>query len=231
MKPKIIKTEAEYRAALAYLSTLMDAEPGMPEEDDLVLFSILIETYEKEHYPVGLPDPIEAIKYRMEQMGLSRKDIVQYFGSPSKVSEVLNRKRPLSISMIRALEKGLGIPAEVLIQEPGEGSAAQSLVSNEIETSDIPSEKSTSEEVSSMGVTLERLMGAIQQNSHDIAQLTHSLAILVQHNNQNNHEGSSEKRAQIKETAFDQALKLICLAQVAPFDPSLARADYSGRLH
>ncbi|RLD05370.1 MAG: hypothetical protein DRI32_04180 [Chloroflexi bacterium] len=119
MKAKIIKTEAEYDAALAYVETLMDAEPNSPEEAELELFSVLVENYEKEKYPIGLPDPIEAIKFRMEQEGLTRKDMRVYLGSQSKVSEVLNRKRPLSLAMIRALHKGLDIPAEVLLQEPG----------------------------------------------------------------------------------------------------------------
>jgi len=119
MKPKIIKTEAEYQAALEHLESLMDAAPGSPEEEELELFSILIEKYEEEHYPIDLPDPIEAIKFRMEQGGLTRKDLQKYIGSQSKVSEVLNRKRPLSLSMMRSLHDGLGIPAEVLLQEPG----------------------------------------------------------------------------------------------------------------
>lgn len=119
MKPKILKTEAEYDEALSYIETLMDAQPGTPQEVDLELFAVLVENYEREHFPIGLPDPIEAIQFRMEQQGLSRKDVEPYFGSQSKVSEVLNRKRPLSIAMIRALHKGLGIPAEVLLQEEG----------------------------------------------------------------------------------------------------------------
>lgn len=119
MKPKILKNEAEYQEALAYVETLMDAAPGSPEEDELELFSMLVEQYENEHFPIDLPDPIEAIKFRMEQQGLSRKDLRPYIGSQSKVSEVLNRKRPLSLAMIRALHEGLGIPAEVLLQAPG----------------------------------------------------------------------------------------------------------------
>jgi HTH-type transcriptional regulator/antitoxin HigA len=121
VKPKVLKTEAEYEAALAHLETLMDAEPGSPEEEELEVFVLLIEDYEAEHYPMELPDPIEAIKFRMEQQGLIQKDMVPYLGSQSKVSEVLNRKRPLSLTMIRALHEGLGIPAEVLLQEPGKG--------------------------------------------------------------------------------------------------------------
>lgn len=119
MKPKIIKTEAEYEEALAHLETLMEAEPGSFQEEELELFAMLIDNYEREHFPIELPDPIAAIQFRMEQQGMTRKDLEKYIGSPSKVSEVLNRKRPLSIAMIRAIHQGLGIPAEVLLQEEG----------------------------------------------------------------------------------------------------------------
>jgi HTH-type transcriptional regulator/antitoxin HigA len=119
MEPKVLKTEADYEAALAYVETLMDAAPGSPEEEALEVFALLIDTYEQSHHPIDLPDPIEAIKFRMEQQDLRQKDMAPYLGSQSKVSEVLNRKRPLSLSMIRALHEGLGIPAEVLLQEPG----------------------------------------------------------------------------------------------------------------
>ena len=124
MKPQVIKTPEEYEQALAHIETLMDAEPGSAEEKELELFVLLVEAYEEEHFPLGLPDPIEAIKFRMEQEGLTRKDLVPYIGSMSKVSEVLNRKRPLSLRMIRRLHAGLGIPAEVLLQEPGKESIA-----------------------------------------------------------------------------------------------------------
>ena len=119
MKPKIIKNEAEYEAALAYVYTLMDAEPNSEEEEQLELFSMLIEQYEQQHYPIAPPDPVDAILFRMDQEGLTRKDLAAYIGSQSKVSEVLNRKRPLSLSMIRNLHEGLGISADVLLQEPG----------------------------------------------------------------------------------------------------------------
>lgn len=119
MKPKVIKTEAEYEAALAHLEGLMDEASAPAIAEEMELFAVLIENYEKEHFPIGLPDPVEAIKFRMEQQGLERKDLVRYIGSQSKVSEVLNRKRPLSLAMIRELHKGLGIPAEVLLQESG----------------------------------------------------------------------------------------------------------------
>lgn len=119
MKPKVIRNDADHEAALAHLETLMNAIPGSPEEEDLELFSILIEKYEEERFPIELPDPIEAIKFRMEQQGLTRKDLEQYVGSQSKVSETLNRKKPLSLAMIRSLHKGLGIPAEVLLEKTG----------------------------------------------------------------------------------------------------------------
>ena len=120
MQPKIIKSETDYTSALAHIESLMDSLPGTPQEEELELFATLVEKYEDDHFPISLPNPVEAIKFRMEQQGLTRKDLVPYIGSQSKVSEVLNGKRPLSITMIRALEKGLGIPAAVLLQEPGE---------------------------------------------------------------------------------------------------------------
>ncbi len=123
MKPKIIKTETDYQAALTYLESLMDAQPGAPEEE-LELFAMLIETYEQKTFPIGLPDPVAAIQFRIEQQGLTRKDLEQYIGSQSKVSEVLNGKRPLSLTMIRALHTGLGIPAEVLLHKPDQSLTA-----------------------------------------------------------------------------------------------------------
>jgi HTH-type transcriptional regulator/antitoxin HigA len=118
MDIKILKTEAEYDAALERIDALMNAAPGSSEEEELELLAILVEKYEEEHYPIELPDPVEAIKFRMEQEGLTRKDMIKYLGSQSKVSEVLNYKRPLSLTMIRALTEGLNIPPEVLIQRP-----------------------------------------------------------------------------------------------------------------
>ncbi len=118
MDPKIIKTKAEYQSALEHLEGLMDAEPGSPEENQLELWSLLVEQYEKEHIPIGPPDPIEAIKFRMDQMGLKQKDLAEFISGKSKVSEVLNRKRSLSLTMIRQLHRHLQIPAEVLVNEP-----------------------------------------------------------------------------------------------------------------
>ena len=115
MEAKIIKTEAEYEAMLKRVDALMDAAPGSPEEDELELLAMLIEHYEEKHYPIGMPDPIDAIKFFMDQNGLSNSDMVPYFGQISKVSEVLNGKRELSKAMIRKLVEGLGIPAEILL--------------------------------------------------------------------------------------------------------------------
>ena len=117
MVPKIIKEEKAYDAALARINELMDAEPGTPEGDELELLVTLLELYEKEAYPIDTPDAIEAIKFRMEQAGLKQKDLVPFIGSRSKVSEVLSRRRPLSITMIRKLHEGLDIPAKVLLGE------------------------------------------------------------------------------------------------------------------
>lgn len=118
MKPKILKTEKEYKAALKLVDGLMDAAPGTPDEEDLELWSLLVEEYERRHFPMDAPDPIEAIKFRMDQMGLRQRDLTRYIPAKSKVSEVLNRKRPLSLAMIRALHTQLGIPVEVLVEEP-----------------------------------------------------------------------------------------------------------------
>lgn len=115
MKAKVIKTEHEYKAALAYLERLISA--SAPDENELELWSLLVEKYEEEHFPIATPDPIEAIRFRMEQAGLQPADLNPYLHSKSKVSEVMSRKRPLSLSMIRALHRGLKIPAEVLVQE------------------------------------------------------------------------------------------------------------------
>lgn len=116
---RLIKTEADYEAALARVGDLMEAQAGTPAGDELEHLAMVIEAYEDQHHPMELPDPITAIQFRMEQEGLSNKDLVPYIGSSAKVSEILSGKRDLTLSMIRALHKHLGIPAEVLIQEPG----------------------------------------------------------------------------------------------------------------
>jgi HTH-type transcriptional regulator / antitoxin HigA len=113
MKIRILKNEADYEAALAEIEKLMVSPE--PDADRLELLALLVRYYEDKHYPIDLPDPVEAITFRMEQMGLTRKDLERYIGSRSKVSEVLNGKRRLSLSMIKALHDGLGIPAEVLL--------------------------------------------------------------------------------------------------------------------
>jgi HTH-type transcriptional regulator/antitoxin HigA len=113
---KPIKTEKEYEAALKEIERLFHAMPGTPEADRLEVIGPLVEAYEDEHYAIPLPDPIEAILHYMEARGLTRADLEQYIDSRARVSEILNRKRPLTLSMIQRLHEGLGIPAEVLVQ-------------------------------------------------------------------------------------------------------------------
>ncbi len=116
MEIKPIKTDTDYRAALDEIEGLFEAVPDTPEGDRLEVLVTLVEAYEEKHYSIPKPDPIEAILYHMESRGLSRRDLEPYIGSRARVSEVLNRKRPLTMEMIRNLYKGLGIPAETLIQ-------------------------------------------------------------------------------------------------------------------
>ncbi len=113
---KPIKSEADYEDALADIERLFDVKPGTPEADRLEILTTLVEDYEEQHYPMLLPDPVEAILYYLESRGLTRQDLGLYLGSRARVSEILNRKRPLSLEMIRRLHRNLGIPAEVLIQ-------------------------------------------------------------------------------------------------------------------
>lgn len=113
MRIRILKNEADYEAALAEIEKIM-VNPR-PDADRLELLALLVSDYEDKYYPIDMPDPVEAITFRMEQMGLTRKDLERYIGSRSKVSEVLSGKRRLSLTMIRALHEGLGIPAEVLL--------------------------------------------------------------------------------------------------------------------
>ena len=113
---KPIRSEQDYEEALAEVEELWGAKTGTPKGDRLDVLTTLIEAYETEHYPMDPPDPIEAIKFRMEQQGLTRKDLEKILGSRMRVSEVLNRKRGLSINMIRALHQKLGISADVLIR-------------------------------------------------------------------------------------------------------------------
>ena len=116
IKVKPIKTASDYEEALSEIERLMDAKPGTVEADRLEILVTLVEAYENEHYAIPLPDPIEAINYYLESRGLTRRDLDTYPGSRARVSEILNRKRLLLLEMIRRLNKGLGIPAEVLIQ-------------------------------------------------------------------------------------------------------------------
>ncbi len=111
-----IKTESDYNEALAEIERLMDAELNTPDGDKLDVLSTLVEAYEEKHYPIGPPDPIEAILHQMESQGLTRADLETYLGSRARVSEILNRKRPMSLQMIRKLQDGLGISAEVLVR-------------------------------------------------------------------------------------------------------------------
>jgi HTH-type transcriptional regulator/antitoxin HigA len=113
---KPIRTEADYNAALAEIERLWGAKSGTPEGDRLDILATLVDAYENEHHPIDPPDPIEAIKFRMEQQGLTRKDLEGILGTRTRVAEVLNRRRGLSINMIRRLHEKLGIPAEVLIR-------------------------------------------------------------------------------------------------------------------
>lgn len=116
---RLIKNEEDYDMALSRIEKLMDAKPGTAEMDELELLTALVEMYEERHFPISPPNPIDAIKFRMEQLQLGQKDMVPFIGTKSKVSEVLNGKRPLTLSMMRSLNKGLGISAEVLLKEPG----------------------------------------------------------------------------------------------------------------
>jgi len=115
MEIQPIKTEQDYDNALECVETLMSAEPGSPEMDELDILATLINAYEENHFPIDAPDPIEAILFRMDQLGLSRTDLEPYIGGSGRVSEVLSRKRGLSLNMIRSLHTELRIPLENLI--------------------------------------------------------------------------------------------------------------------
>lgn len=117
MNIKPIKTDADYRAALKEAETLMTAEPNTPEGEKLDILTTLIEAYERTHFPLDLPDPVEAIKFEMEQKGLTVKDLEPMIGKSNRVYEVLNRKRALTLRMIQKLHQELGIPAESLIKQ------------------------------------------------------------------------------------------------------------------
>ena len=113
---KPIKTKKDYQQALSRLELIFDSKKGSATGDELEVLGILIEKYEEEHFPVGFPDPIEAIKYRMEQMGYNQSDLAKVVGLKSRASEILNRKRKLTLDMIRQLHDCLKIPTEVLVK-------------------------------------------------------------------------------------------------------------------
>ena len=116
MQIRPIKTKADHRAALKEIERLMDARPGTLDGDRLEILTTLVDRYESQHEPIEPPDPIDALLYHMESRGLTRRDLERYLGSRARVAEVLNRRRPLTIEMIRRLHDGLGISAEVLIR-------------------------------------------------------------------------------------------------------------------
>jgi|SRR5579875_2074346 len=118
-----IKTKRDYHRAFKEIEGLMDAKRGTPEGDRLDVLVALVEAWEAKHYPIDLPDPVEALKYPMEQKGLKPRDLARYIGSRRRVYDVLNRKRPLSLRMVWRLRKGLGIPAESLIKMPEDRAA------------------------------------------------------------------------------------------------------------
>ncbi len=117
MEIKPINTEKDYQQALNRLELIFDAKKGTEKGDELEILSILVDTYESKNFPIGMPDPIEAIKFRMEQMGMKQKDLAEVVGFKSRVSEILNKKRKLTLGMIRKISFTLHIPTEVLVQE------------------------------------------------------------------------------------------------------------------
>ena len=112
-----IRNEKDYQKALEQLELIFDSKKGTEKGDELEILSILIDRYENENFPIGMPDPIEAIKFWMEQLGMKQKDLAEVVGFKSRVSEILNRKRKLTLDMIRKLNTTLHIPTEVLIQD------------------------------------------------------------------------------------------------------------------
>lgn len=117
MELKPIRTKAQYKAALQEIEALFDAPGKSPEADTLEVLAMLVEKYEARHYPIPAPDPIDFLNYVMETRGLTRKDLEPYIGSRGRVAEVLNRARPLTLSMIRRLSEGLKLPTDVLIAD------------------------------------------------------------------------------------------------------------------
>jgi HTH-type transcriptional regulator / antitoxin HigA len=137
MKTKVIKNREEYEEILRAIERYMDLDPdpGTPAADQLELLTLLVRDYESKNFPIGAPDPIDAIRFRMDQAHLSQRDLVPYIGSKSKVSEVLSKRRPLTLSMIRALHEGLGIPAKVLLTT---GEADRTADNNTLDCSQFP---------------------------------------------------------------------------------------------
>jgi HTH-type transcriptional regulator/antitoxin HigA len=115
MKIRPIKTEQDYNDSIKRIEELWVAKKDSAQGDELDLLVTLVESYEMKHYPIAPPDPVDAIKFRMEQMDMTKADMVKYLGSQSRVSEVLNRKRKLTLGMVKSLYKGLRIPAEILL--------------------------------------------------------------------------------------------------------------------
>ena len=122
---RVIESEEDYAAALEQMAELMANEPAVGSDSERLLktLAVLVREYESAHYPIAAPDPVEAIKFRMEQQGLAPKDLVPYLGSRSRVSEVLSKKRPLTLPMIRSLHRGLGIPAASLLGDRADANA------------------------------------------------------------------------------------------------------------
>ncbi len=117
MSIKPIKTKKDYQEAMQRLEIIFDAKPGSKHGDELEILSILIDRYEQEHFPIDFPDPIEAIKFRMDQLNMKQKDLADVVGNKSRISEILNKKRKLTLDMIRKINETLAIPTEVLVRE------------------------------------------------------------------------------------------------------------------
>jgi len=117
MSIKPIRDERDYKKAMKRIEAIWDAAPKTPESDELEILTALVEVYEEHHHVIYPPEPVDAILFRMDQMGLTRKELEPFIGSRGRVSEVLSHRRPMSLAMIRKLHKGLGIPADVLLAE------------------------------------------------------------------------------------------------------------------
>jgi len=124
MRIKPIKSEHDYRRTMKQINRLMDARPGTPQGDELDVLTTLAQAWEEKHHVIDAPDPVEAIRFAMEQRGLTRRDLEPLIGSRARVAEVLNRRRRLTLAMIRRLHEKLGIPAESLLRDVGPNRAA-----------------------------------------------------------------------------------------------------------